>query len=306
MSGALRIGVRFEPHWPPEELPAYARTLERLGYDELWFSEDCFWSGGPTMAASALAHTERLRVGIGLLPVVTRNVATMAMELATLERLAPGRLTVGVGTGIPEWMRQIGARIPRRLDDLEETAALLRRLLQGAAVTYEGRRTLYDVRLGHPPQAVPPLLFGTTGPKGLAAAARTADGIVLPEVSSPAAVRWARASAGEPNHTVVFAYLSLADTTFEGVGAARSELARWAHDGVFTHLTERAGIGADGRGELDDVTVQAMAVAGDAGDCRAALERWQEAGATALVLVGGDAPEHGRIERFAKDVLRRR
>ena len=36
----LRIGVRFEPDWPPEALPEFAALIEALGYDELWFSED--------------------------------------------------------------------------------------------------------------------------------------------------------------------------------------------------------------------------------------------------------------------------
>ena len=49
-------------------------------------------------------------VGIGVLPVPLRNVALTAMETATLHRLFPGRLTVGVGHGVQDWMGQVGAR----------------------------------------------------------------------------------------------------------------------------------------------------------------------------------------------------
>ena len=134
-TGALRLGVRFEPDWPPEELPEFARWAERVGYDELWFSEDLPWAGGIAMAATALACTTRLTVALGLLPAVTRNVATLAMEIAALERLAPGRLVVGLGHGVPEWMEQIGASTPGPSAALEETTLVLRRLLAGEEAT---------------------------------------------------------------------------------------------------------------------------------------------------------------------------
>lgn len=47
------------------------------------------------MVATALACTTTIGVGIGLLPAATRKVATAAMEIAALARIAPGRLTVG-------------------------------------------------------------------------------------------------------------------------------------------------------------------------------------------------------------------
>ena len=47
-------------------------------------------------------------MGIGLLPVPLRNVALTAMELATLERLFPGRLAPGIGHGVLDWMGQVG------------------------------------------------------------------------------------------------------------------------------------------------------------------------------------------------------
>ena len=70
--------------------------------------EDCFLEGGISAAAAALAWSERLRVGVGLLPVPLRNVAVTAMETATLHRLFPGRAIVGVGHGVQDWMGQVG------------------------------------------------------------------------------------------------------------------------------------------------------------------------------------------------------
>ena len=190
MGHLMRLGVMIRAQHPPETVPALAREAERDGFEELWLAEDCFLSGGPTLAVAALAATERLRVGIGLLPAAVRNPAIVAMELATIARLHPGRLSVAFGHGIEAWMRQIGARPPDRIVALAETVAAVRALLAGEEVSGAG---LEAVQLDFPPPTVPPVLVGSTGPRGLAVAS---DGILLPEGAGPAAVRWARAQAG--------------------------------------------------------------------------------------------------------------
>ena len=45
-----------------------ARAAEDAGLEELWLWEDCFLEGGISAASATLAWTERLRVGVGLLP----------------------------------------------------------------------------------------------------------------------------------------------------------------------------------------------------------------------------------------------
>jgi 5,10-methylenetetrahydromethanopterin reductase len=178
------LGVLYRPDRLPEDLPESAREAEAAGFDELWVVEDCFLAGGLTMAASALAATERLAVGVGLLPAAVRNAAIVATAIAALARLRPGRLRVAFGHGVESWMRQIGARPPDRLVALEETVAAVRALLAGEELTVDGGHVRLDgVRLEQPPSAPPPVLIGTTGPRGLALASRVADGLLFPEGS---------------------------------------------------------------------------------------------------------------------------
>jgi 5,10-methylenetetrahydromethanopterin reductase len=294
-----RVGVMFPTRWPEERLPAFARDAERGGFDELWLAEDCFAAGGLTLAATALALTESLTVGIGLLPAAVRNPAIAAMELATLARLHPGRAAAAFGHGVDAWMRQIDARPADRLGLLEETVAAVRALLAGESLTVAGRHVrLDDVVLDDPLPDPPPVLIGTTGPRGLAIAARVADGIVLPEGSGPAAVHWAREQAG--GTTVVYTWLRVADDAQAAMSALRPAVAQWAASGNYPRLTELAGLGEGG--EVDDAFVRSVAVAGDPPQCAGAIAALWKAGADSVVLVPPPDDGADQVARFAADV----
>ena len=127
------------PQVPPERLRTVARAAEDCGLAELWLWEDCFWGGAMSLASALLAWTDRLPVGIGVLPVPLRNVALTAMEVAALHRLFPGRVTVGVGHGVQGWMGQVGARVESPVTLLGEYLQALRGLLRGERLTVDGR-----------------------------------------------------------------------------------------------------------------------------------------------------------------------
>ncbi|MEO5901970.1 MAG: LLM class flavin-dependent oxidoreductase, partial [Ilumatobacteraceae bacterium] len=196
----MKIGMCFPRELEASVVRTFAERLEAGGADELWVIEDCFYTAGISLAATALARTERLTVGIGIMPAVARNPAITAMEVATLANLAPGRVIAGIGHGVQEWMSQMGVRPASPVTTLEETITVVRRLLAGEEVTFDGRAVHFDaVKLAAPPSPVPPVIAGVRGPKSLAVAGRCADGIVLAEFSGPAAVCNAVAAAGSPD-----------------------------------------------------------------------------------------------------------
>jgi len=189
------FGATCIPQVPPERLREVARAAEDEGLDELWLWEDCFWGGGVATAAAVLAWTTRLRVGIGVLPVPLRNVALTAMETATLHRLFPGRLTVGVGHGVQDWMGQVGARPESPVTLLREYIEALRALLRGERVTTHGRYVRLDgVQLGWPPAAAPEVLAAARGPRTLRLSGEVADGSILDRVTTREEFRTARES----------------------------------------------------------------------------------------------------------------
>jgi alkanesulfonate monooxygenase SsuD/methylene tetrahydromethanopterin reductase-like flavin-dependent oxidoreductase (luciferase family) len=297
-----QIGVMFRPEWPPEELPRFVAETERDGFDELWLVEDCFLVGGLTMAATALAVSSRLRVGIGLLPAAMRNAALSAMEIAGLGRLHPGRLAVAFGHGVEPWMRQIDARPPDRLAALEEVVVAVRALLAGDDVSVDGAFVrLRDVQLRHLPDPPPAILIGTTGPRALAAAGRSADGFLLAEGSGPEAVRWARSQAGEAGETVVYAWLSLDDDRDAAAEALRPQVESWRRMDLYPRLFELAGVDEG----LDLDRVRSLAVAGDARDCTRAVQALWEAGADSVVLVARHEDHGSQLAKFVRDVMPR-
>ncbi|UUT35626.1 LLM class flavin-dependent oxidoreductase [Microbacterium elymi] len=109
-----------------------------------------------------------------------RNVAATAMEIATIERLFPGRLMPGVGHGVLPWMAQAGARVASPLTLMREYVPALRALLAGDEVTVDGRYVTLDrVRLDWPPTAAPRVYAAAERPRTLALAGEVADGTVL-------------------------------------------------------------------------------------------------------------------------------
>lgn len=273
---------------------------ERDGFDDVWLIEDCFLAGGLTQAATALAVSDSVRVGIGLLPAAVRNAAVTAMEIAGLGRLHPGRLAAAFGHGVEPWMRQIDARPRDRLAALEEVVTAVRRLLAGEQVTTKGSFVRLDgVQLTHVADPPPAILVGSTGPRGLAIAGRAADGFLLAEGSGPTAVRWARETAGGGGEAVVYAWLSLDDDRDAAAEALRPHVEGWRRMSLYPRLFELAGVDSG----LDPGRLRSLAVAGDVSDCEAAVRALWEAGADTVVL----APlrDAGEVARFAAEVLPR-
>ena len=211
-----RIGAIFSPYpTPPEALRDAVEAAEASGVPEIWLWEDCFRQSAFAAASAALSWTRNLRIGIGISPMPLRNAALTAMEIATIERLFPGRLLPGLGHGVQEWMAQVGQRPASPLTLMREYVPAVRGLLAGDEVTSAGRYVTLDrVRLDWPPVAPPLIYAAAEGPKTLRLSGAVADGTVLDSRRTPAevavqaaAVREGRAEAGRQGAHDIVAYV---------------------------------------------------------------------------------------------------
>lgn len=283
-----RTGAIFLPDWAPETLLPLARAADAAGVDELWVWEDCFKESGVACASAALAATERISVGIGLMPTPLRNVALTAMEVATLARMFPGRLRPGIGHGVQSWMDQVGARAASPLTLLSEQLTALRALLDGQRVNVRGRYVhLDDVALDWPPQRRLPLLAGAQGPRSLRLSGALADGTILAAGTTVDLVREAR----------------------EQIDAGREQAGRTDHHDVTVYVPVATGPGAQDR--LDACQARwgfegrGWGVAGDAEQVAQGLGAWARAGADGLALQPtDDDPDPAAFISFVGEVAR--
>lgn len=257
------LGFVLRPQFPPERFESVIRAADDAGLEELWLWEDCFFESGIAPAAAALAWTTNVRIGIGLLPVPLRNVALSAMEVATIERMFPGRSMIAWGHGAQKWMGQAGARVESPLTLLREYLTVLRRLLDGEEVTVDGRYiTLDKVQLTWPAPAK--IYAGAIGPKSVALCGELADGVVIEARAGVDGVRRARELVGDTPITVYI----------------------------------RAAIGDGAQERIDQDETDEFGVAND--DIPVMIERLAEAGANAVILQPTpDEPDLEGLIRYA-------
>jgi 5,10-methylenetetrahydromethanopterin reductase len=321
----MNLGIMFRREHPPEELPSFARQAEEAGFDELWLVEDCFYNSGIASAAVALACTDSIKVGLGIMPAVARNPVFTAMEIATLARLYPGRFLPGIGHGVASWMRQIGAFPQSQLRALEEVTLVVRQILTGETVSYEGTEVhLEKARLVHPPDRIPPISLGVRGPKSLALSGRVADGTILAEFAAPAYLVWAREQiahgqeeAGRTgshrltvfNFTCVEARSAVARQQLRPLVAsaiAKEKIdAHIAPMGILPKAQEMMASGGRQRleEEMPGEWIEQLSISGTPDECVKAIGRLANAGADTVVLI--PLPDKGldELDRFASQLM---
>ena len=239
------FGAIARPSLPPERIREVALAAEEAGLEELWVWEDSFWEGGVSTSAALLGMTERLRVGVGLFPVPLRNVALAAMELATVDRMFPGRFVAGLGHGVQEWMGQAGVRARSPMTLMREYIAALRPLLSGEEVTVSGEYVNLDrVQLVWPPSAPTGLHIGGVGPNSLRVSGEVGDGTILvsdtPVEDLPrilGLIQEGRAASDRPGDHQVTAFVSAQ----VGDAGGTAELVRtWERAGAHRVILEPA------------------------------------------------------------------
>jgi probable F420-dependent oxidoreductase len=182
----------------PDVVVDYARRAEELGFAGLWSLESVPGSAtsrvplidGLHLLTTAAAVTDDIRLGIALIVLPARNAVQLAKELASVDRLSRGRLTVAVGIGRKEPSAAgLGLPTGHRAHRLEEGVEVLRALWADGEASYEGEHYSFDrLTLEPKPAQRPglPIWFGAGSPPALRRAARIGDGW-LAAGSSPTA-----------------------------------------------------------------------------------------------------------------------
>jgi F420-dependent oxidoreductase-like protein len=158
---------------------AFVQAADRLGYDVLWIAEVYGWDAF-TVLTDIACHTERIKLGTGIINVFSRSPALIAQSAASLDHISGGRFILGLGTSghqvIEGWH---GVKFERGVRRLRETAEIVRTILKRERVTFEGE--IFQLGMGlklitHPVRDQIPIYLATLTPGGIALAGEIADG----------------------------------------------------------------------------------------------------------------------------------
>ncbi|MCX5262536.1 LLM class flavin-dependent oxidoreductase [Streptomyces sp. NBC_00199] len=296
-----RVGVMLPLDLPVGEVLPYVRRAEELGFDQVWVVEDLGWRGGVAQAATVLASTTTLTLGIGIMPAGARNVCFAAMELATLAQLHPGRVIAGIGHGMPGWMRQAGSWPASPLTLIKEYARALRLLIAGEPGPANGRYVRCEgVLLTEIPDVVPPVILGVRGPKSQEVAGEVADGLLLAEPAAPdyitASLRHLGAAAANSPEIVVYDAAAVDDDEAAALARVRTVLQsvgepQWAAHvdplpfAAELHAHRAASPDAEHFARtMPAEWIRGLSIAGTPTQARAAIDARHAAGATSVVL----------------------
>jgi alkanesulfonate monooxygenase SsuD/methylene tetrahydromethanopterin reductase-like flavin-dependent oxidoreductase (luciferase family) len=167
----------------------YIAHAENLGYSHAWVADSqMIWSDCYAVLALAAQRTRTIRLGTGVAIAGTRTAPVTAHSIATINRLAPGRTFLGIGTGNTA-LRLMGQR-PIKLAEYAEYLRVVRALLRGAEVDYTfGAHGISKISapiafqmpdLGFIALDPPiPLYVSGFGPKAQALAGEYGDGLVM-------------------------------------------------------------------------------------------------------------------------------
>ncbi|MCC7368983.1 MAG: LLM class flavin-dependent oxidoreductase [Chloroflexi bacterium] len=182
----MQFSVRFNNDRPVSEYLTLAAAAEAAGFDQFWVSDDLFLRSAPVILTAIAGVTSRIKLGTCILNPYTLHPSEMAMIAATLDEASNGRFLLGLAAGANDFLKWVGLEQARPLATVRETIQVVRALLNGEQVAFEGqalRGWTSEAYLRFPSRPVP-IYVGAMGPRMLTLTGEIADG-ALPLLFPP-------------------------------------------------------------------------------------------------------------------------
>ncbi|HHV79343.1 MAG TPA: LLM class flavin-dependent oxidoreductase [Firmicutes bacterium] len=188
----MRFGVGILSERPQSELATLATKIEKLGYDNIWIADERFYRDPYVTMANFCFATQRVQLGTSVTNPYTRYPAVTAAAIASLDELSGGRAVLGIGAGGSNH-RMLGIKREKPAVALREAITVIRRLIAGEKVTYEGQIVkVYDAKLDFQPiRPHIPVYIAARGPNILELAGEIADGVIIGGFTSEEGIHYA-------------------------------------------------------------------------------------------------------------------
>jgi F420-dependent oxidoreductase-like protein len=285
----VRLGVFVQSPTVAESV-ANARQVAEAGFASFWMPQ-IFGVDALTALAVVAHEVPDLELGTAVVPTFPRHPMMLAAQARTLQQVAGGRFTLGIGLShqlVIEGM--LGMSWDKPVRHLREYLSILMPLVRGEASEFEGETLTAKVTLDIADSTPVPVLVAALGAQMLTVAGRMAEGTAT-WMTGPATIEAhiaptisaAATAAGRPAPRIVCA-LPVCVTDDEAAARAKAAemFAMYGFLPSYRAMLDREG--ADGPADV--------AIVGDAAAVRAGIERVIEAGATEFVAVPFSRGEH--------------
>jgi probable F420-dependent oxidoreductase len=180
----MDFGFTLKPENSIERTLALTRQAEAAGFTYGWlFDSHVLWRDPYPLLTLMAQATERMRLGTCVTNPATREPSVTASSLATLDELSGGRMDLGIGRG--DSARRVLGKPPTTMATLEEAINVIRALVAGETIAYEGTDLHFPWTAGWDL----PVWVAGYGPMALAMTGRIADGVIL-QLADPDLIRW--------------------------------------------------------------------------------------------------------------------
>ena len=185
----IRLGVGVLQDLPPARLVEYARWCESLGHEHFWYASEKFYRDTYVGLTLSAVNTRQMRLGTFIADPYTMHPALIAVAIASVDEVSGGRAMLGLGaSGAGAAPLGVQRRKPARA--IAETIQVVRRLLAGERVTFEGE--IVQCRGGQlhfPARKDIPIYVASRGDLVLSTGGELADGVMIATYATPAGVR---------------------------------------------------------------------------------------------------------------------
>jgi probable F420-dependent oxidoreductase len=325
----MNFGFTLKPDHTIERTLALTRQAEAAGFAHGWlFDSHVLWRDPYPLLTLMAGASDRLRLGTCVTNPGTREPTVTASLLAELDEISGGRMDLGIGRG--DSARRVLGKPPITLAHTEEAIRVIRALVAGETIEYEGTELVFPWTKGW----TLPVWVAGYGPMAIAMTGRVADGIIL-QLADPDLVRWfvgqlreATAAAGRPADAVKVQTAAPAHVGPRDLGRERT---RWFPALVSNHvvdlvnkypreqlpealtgyITDRTGydyhhhaeVGSSNAAFVGDEVTDRFCLLGGPDEHIAKLHELADAGVDQfnLYLMNGD--EEDQIEAYGKDVI---
>lgn len=176
----LSFGIEFLPAKKVDKIVSHSKLAENVGVDYIWVT-DHYNNRNVYATLTAIAYnTSRIKLGPGITNPYVINPCWTAAAISTIDEISNGRAILGIGAGDRITLESIGVKWEKPLTTVKESVHIIRKLLDGERVTYDGSAfKVSGAKLYFKPVSRVPIYIGAQAPKMLRLSAKIADGVLI-------------------------------------------------------------------------------------------------------------------------------